>query len=70
MSLNTEDLGQIRTIVREEVNLIIRDELESSISSRIDPRFDTLEGRLQASEYDINEIISLANDAGIELPRN
>jgi len=94
MSLTTTDLRQIRVLVREE--------MDSIISTRIDPRFDTLEGHLEALENDIKEIyemisglhkltrqvahfekydleqkiltsykdlLSLAKEAGVELPQ-
>lgn len=94
MSLTSDDAQQIRKIVREEI--------ESVISTRIDPRFDRLEGKLEALESDVKDIygmitdlqklnrrvahfeqrdleqkiltaykdiVSIASDAGIELPR-
>ncbi|MFZ1324240.1 MAG: hypothetical protein WAQ57_03735 [Candidatus Saccharimonadales bacterium] len=54
MNLATADYQQIRTLIREE--------LESVINVRIDPRFDTLEGKLKALENDVKDIYSMLSE--------
>ncbi|HTE21958.1 MAG TPA: hypothetical protein VK674_02855 [Candidatus Limnocylindria bacterium] len=54
MSLAANDLRQIRIVVREEV--------ESTISARIDPRFDTLEGQVVALDNDIKETYHMVSE--------
>lgn len=54
MSLTTEDFKQIR--------LAIREEMESMISGRIDPRFDSLEGRLEALDNDVKDIYKMISE--------
>ena len=62
MSLTTEDMQQIRVIVREEARVIVREELESSITTRIDPRFNSLDGRIEALDNDIKEIYAMISE--------
>lgn len=62
MSLTTDDLQQIRTIVRDEARIIVREEIESAISARIEPRFDSLDGRLETLENDIKDIYEMISD--------
>lgn len=59
MSLTDNDLGQIRQIVRDEARVIVREEIDSAISARIEPRFDKMEGNLEALENDIKEIYEM-----------
>jgi hypothetical protein len=54
MSLTQSDLQQVRTVVREE--------LESTIAVRIDPRFDTLEGNIEALNNDIKDIYKMISE--------
>ena len=54
MSLTQSDLGQIRTLVREEVGSII--------TERIDLRFDRLEGHIEALENDTKEIYNMLSE--------
>ena len=54
MSLTTVDLSQIRTIVREEV--------DSIINSRIDPRFDRVDGTIEAVNNDIKDIHEMVSE--------
>ncbi len=62
MSLTNDDIKQIRTIVREEARTIVREELDSAISTRIEPRFDTIEGRLETLENDIKDIYEMISE--------
>jgi len=62
MSLTTEDIQQIRVIVREEARVIVREELESSITTRIEPRFDGLDRRIEALDNDIKEIYAMISE--------
>lgn len=67
MSLTQSDLKQIRTIVRDEVMVTfddigrrtVREETGSIVSTRIDPRFDMLEGRIKALDNDIKDIYKM-----------
>jgi|GEM_PF-523260 len=54
MGLTKEDIQQLRVIVREE--------LESSITIRVDPRFDSLGRRIEALNYDIKEICAMISE--------
>jgi hypothetical protein len=54
MSLSTKDAQDLRAIIREEI--------DSAITTRIDPRFDDIEGRLEASDNDIKEIYNMISD--------
>jgi phage shock protein A len=54
MSLTAIDLQQIRTMVREE--------MESIVSVRVDPRFDSLDGRLEALDNDIKDIYKMISE--------
>jgi hypothetical protein len=54
MSLTASDFQQIRTVVREE--------MESIISTRIDPRFDSLDGRLEALDNDVKDIYAMVSE--------
>lgn len=75
MSLTKDDLQQIRTIITEEVGTIVRGEVKtvfdetgrravreevvSIIDSRMDPRFDTLEGRIKTLNNDVKDIYKM-----------
>ncbi len=54
MSLTEPDVKKIRLIVREEV--------ESIISTRVEPRFDNVEGKLETLENDIKDIYEMIAD--------
>ena len=66
MSLTTEDLKQIRTVVQEEIEsrtrVIVREEIESAIRAQVIPRFDKLEGNIEALNNDIKEIYEMISD--------
>ena len=62
MSLNEADLHNIRTIIREESREIVREELNSAISSRIESRFDKLDGDILALENDIKDICQMITE--------
>ena len=67
MSLTAADLKNIRTLVREEVVVafdtygrqIIRDEVNSAISIKIEPRFDNIDGRIEALDNDVRDIYEM-----------
>lgn len=54
MSLTAQDLMQIRTAIREEA--------ESIISARIEPRFDSLDGRIEALDNDVKDIYKMISE--------
>ena len=70
MGLTTDDLQQIRTIVKEEARIVVRkeahtimhEELDSTVTTRIDPRFDNLEERVEALDNDIKEIYEMISE--------
>ena len=62
MSLTATDLNEIRTIVRDEVHTVVREELESAISTRIDPRLDKIEGRIEALENDVKDMYKMLSE--------
>lgn len=57
MSLTTDDLNQIRTIVRDEV----RDEVSSQLMP-INDKLDSLDGKIAALENDVKEIYEMIAD--------
>lgn len=54
MSLTTEDLSKLRVVIREEV--------DSIIEAKVIPRFDALEGRLEALESDVKELYMMVSE--------
>ncbi len=54
MSFTQTDLQQIRIMIREEI--------DSAITTRIDPRFDKLEGRVQALDNDVKDIYEMISE--------
>jgi hypothetical protein len=54
MSLTTDDLTQIRTIVREEVDSIVTVKLQP-----LETGIDTLSGKVEALENNVKEIYEM-----------
>lgn len=48
--------------MHEEARVIVREELESSITTRIEPRFDGLGRRIEALDNDIKEIYTMISE--------
>lgn len=65
MSLTTEDISQIRTVIREEVREIVHDEVQTEIQKEVRPlarKIDELAGNVEALENDIKEIYQMLKD--------
>jgi hypothetical protein len=56
MSLAKKDVEVIRDSLEVGFRLVIREELNSAISARIEPRFVDIEGKMEALENDIKDI--------------
>jgi BMFP domain-containing protein YqiC len=63
MSLTQNDLNLLRTVIREEFDgcgrMAIREEISNAIDTKINPRLDRLEGKVNAVEDDTKEIYGM-----------
>lgn len=71
MSLTTDDLTQIRTIIRDEVRPIISEEVELQIApisreiTEVSTKVDNLSGEVKALRSDVKTIYNSLDRAGI-----